>query len=74
MKQARIIYYEDYPPFGEGYAIEIVVDNEWVLDTFYAVQHCIVDELTDERNFIHYSILNKIGMLQIQGYNVKVLN
>ena len=72
-KRARVKYYKDYPPFNEGYAIEIFDNGEWVLESFFALQHCTVDNLEDERNFIHFSILNAIGKLQMMGYYVQVL-
>ena len=73
MKKARITYHENYPPFGEGYAIEIENAGEYDLDSFFGLQHCLIDQTNDERNFIHYSILNKIKQLQELGYEVKIL-
>ena len=68
--QARLNYYKDYPPFGEGYALEIFLDDEWQLDRFYSLQHCIIDKDSDEKEFIHFSILNRLKELQAWGYEV----
>ena len=69
---ARLKYYKDYPPFGEGYAIEIYYKDTWELDRFYALQHCIIDKEQDEKNFVHFSIINKMKELQSYGYEVYI--
>lgn len=71
--QARIKYYKEYPPFGEGYAVELFIDDSWELETFYVLQRCIVDDLESERNFVHYSILTHLQKLQQYGYEIKIL-
>ena len=70
MKHARIIYYEDYPVFGEGYLIEIMINGEFEFESYFSLQHCIIDSAEDDKNFVHYSILNKIRQLSNLGYNI----
>lgn len=69
-KYARVKYYKDYAPFGEGYAVEIYYNNDWELDRFFSLQHCIIDKPEDEKNFIHFGIINKIRELDNLGYEI----
>lgn len=65
MKKARVRYVNDD---NEGYAIEILSDGEWGLDTFYPLTKRIDAGADEEKNFVHFSIINKISELYKLGY------
>ena len=70
MKKANVKYYENY--YGqEGYAVEILNDGSWGLDTFFP---CVRREGADEgedKNFVHFSLINKIAQLNRLGYQIE---
>lgn len=69
MKKARIIY-ETEP--REGYRVEIMVDNEWGTNSFFPLVRREYASAEEERNFIHFSILNKIKELHELGYEISI--
>ena len=72
MKHARIRHQKDFPQLGEGYVVEILVKGEWHFESFFGLQHGIMDNIDDERNFIHFSILNKIRNLADLDYSISI--
>ena len=70
--RAVVKYYSDYNG-REGYAVEIFSEGEYGLDTFFPLvrrENCDEDE---ERNFVHFGLINKIGQLNRMGYNILFL-
>lgn len=70
--KARVKYYADYNG-REGYAVEIHSEGEWGLDMFFP---CVRREGADEdeeKNFIHFSLINKISQLTELGYKISFL-
>ena len=71
--EARIKYYRDYNG-QEGYAVEICTErqafDDWGLDTFYPLVRREGADNEEEKNFIHFSIINKISQLKDLGYTV----
>lgn len=64
--KAKIIYKEEY--FGsEGYAVEIFIDGEWELDSFYPLTN---KEGNEEKDFVSFQIINKMAQLQDLGYKL----
>lgn len=72
-KVARVEYYKVYPPFGEGYAIEILINNTWSLSKFFSLQHGIMDRPEDEKQLVHYGIITELAHLQQLGYDIEIL-
>jgi len=68
---ARIMYQKETDTEREGYNVEIW-DNEsgWGLDTFYPLVRREYAKEDEERNFVHFGIINKIRELKEYGYNV----
>ena len=71
---ARVVYYEETNPMGEGYAIEVMLedDEEWGLDTFYPMVKCEDDPRT-AKEFIHFGIIPRLSFIQSLGYEVTIL-
>ena len=71
MKKAKVQYHENY--YGqEGYAVEIFSDDDWGLDSFFP---CVRREEADEdegKNFVHFSLINKIAQLNRLGYQIEI--
>lgn len=67
-KIARIKYHEDYNGFGEGFAVEIISEEEWELDTFFPL--VTGNGETGEKNYVRFNILNKIKELLSLGYKI----
>ena len=67
--KARVKYYTDYNG-KEGYAVEIRTDEGWGLDTFYPLVRREGANEEEEKNFVHFGIINKIAELEILGYSV----
>lgn len=70
---ARVKYYDDYKG-KEGYAIEICTrqSDDWGLDSFYPLVRREGASDEDGKNFIHFSIINKLAQLQELGYNISI--
>lgn len=74
VKKARIVYVNDEQ--REGYNVEILVKenkydfDEWGLDSFFPMVKRDGADADEEKNFIHFSLINKIAMLQRQGYTI----
>ena len=67
-KLARIRYIKNEE--REGYLVELLDDNEWGLNSFYPLvrrENAIEEE---EKDFVHFGILNKINELQQLNYSV----
>lgn len=73
MKKARIRYINDDK--REGYAVEILSQEkfnfEWGLDSFYPLVRREGCDENEERNFVHFSLINKIGDLNRMGYKIQ---
>lgn len=69
--KARIKYQENYNG-REGYTVEIFSDGEWGLDTFFPLVARAGAEDTNEKNFVHFGIINKIAELQLLGYKIQM--
>lgn len=67
--KARVKYQKNYNG-REGYTVEINVDGEWGLDSFYPLVKREGANEDEERNFVHYGIINKIAELNNLGYTV----
>ena len=67
-KLARISYINNEE--REGYLVEILSDNEWGLNSFFPLTRRENAEENEEKNFIHFSILNKINELQRLNYKI----
>lgn len=67
--KARVKYYEDYNG-KEGYAVEIFSEDEWGLNTFYPLVRRDGAGEDEEKNFVHFGILNKISELKEFGYEI----
>lgn len=67
-KLARISYINNEE--REGYLVEILSDNEWGLNSFYPLARRENATEEEEKNFIHFSILNKINELQRLNYKI----
>lgn len=70
MKQVRVKYYSHYNGGKEGFALEIKsTDNEeWGLSYFFP---CVRREGADEdeeKNFVHYRIINELKQAIELGY------
>lgn len=77
MKKARIKYYENYKTGNgqvEGVAVEIMTDGDgWGLDCFFPLVAKIgADQVgaENQRDFVHWRILRKIGELIAYGYTI----
>lgn len=70
MKYANITYRKDYNG-QEGYTVEIRdSDGEWGLDSFFPLVRRENADQEEEKNFIHFGMINKISELQYLGYKV----
>ena len=73
-KKARIIYVND--DNKEGYSVEILTADseydtgEWGLDCFFPMVKREGADEGEERNFVHFSLVNKIASLQRMGYTI----
>lgn len=55
----------------EGYAINILIDGEWVQESWF---HLFPRENGDgEPDYVHWSIFNKLSYLQNIGYEIDLL-
>lgn len=70
--KARIKYEENFNG-KEGYAVEIFSEGEWGLSTFYPLVKREGAEETDEKNFIHFSFINKLAELNELGYKISFM-
>ena len=66
-KIARIRYIKNEE--REGYLVELLDDNEWGLNSFYPLTRR-ENAREEEKDFIHFSILNKINELQQLNYSI----
>ena len=71
MKQrtARVKYETATDNGKEGYAVEILTDEGWGLDTYYPLVKREGEE-RDVCNFVHFSLINKLSELNSLGYEV----
>lgn len=70
MKYANITYRNNYNG-KEGYTVEVKgSDGEWGLDSFYPLVRRENHNDDEEKNFVHFSIINKIHELQELGYKI----
>ena len=60
-KKARIQHTKEFPPFNEGYLVEIEVNGKWEFESFFEIRH---------DTFIHQSIMDKFLMLHNLGYHI----
>lgn len=71
--RARVKYYQDYNG-KEGYAVEICTErvafDDWGLDTFFPFVRREGAREDEERNFVHFGLINKIAQLTELGYKV----
>lgn len=68
MKKARVIYQKDNGHGKEGYAVETFIEGEWGLECFYPLVRRENANDDEEKNFVHYGIINKIFTLKALGY------
>ena len=67
-KLARISYINNEE--REGYLVEILSDNEWGLNSFYPLVRRENAREEEEKDFVHFGILNKINELQRLNYKI----
>ena len=67
-KLARISYINNEE--REGYLVEILSDNEWGLNSFYPLTRRENATEEEEKDFVHYGILNTINELQQLNYRI----
>ena len=71
--KARVKYYKDYHG-QEGYAVEICTERQtfdsWGLDTFFPLVRREGANEEEEKNFVHFGLINKIAQLNDMGYTV----
>ena len=67
-KIARIRYIKNEE--REGYLVELLDDREWGLNSFYPLVRRENATEEEEKDFIHFSILNKINELQQLNYSI----
>ena len=72
MKKARIIYEGIEITNREGYRIEIMVDGEWGTNSFFPLVRRENASDEEDKNFVHYSIINKIKELHQLGYEISI--
>lgn len=67
--KARIKYCPNYHG-KEGYTVEIFTEGEWGLDSFYPLVRREGAGDEEDRNFLHFGIVNKIAQLSVLGYTI----
>lgn len=69
--KARIVYVNNEK--REGYAIETLIDGDedWGLETFYPLVKREGADEEEEKNFLHFSFVNKLKQLSDLGYSIK---
>ena len=67
-KIARIRYIKNEE--REGYLVELLDDNEWGLNSFYPLTRRENATEEEEKDFIHFGILNTINELQQLNYRI----
>lgn len=70
--KARIEYCPSYND-KEGYIVEIYVNGEWSFDSFFPLVRREKATTSENCDFVHYSILNKIRDLQELGYTISII-
>jgi hypothetical protein len=68
--KARIKYTTDFNG-KEGYLIETDVGDGWDVESFFPLVRREGATGDDEKNFVHFGILNKIAMLKKWGYSIQ---
>lgn len=68
-KKARVKYCEDFRG-EEGYVIEILIDGEWDLYSFYPLVRREGAKEDEEKKFVHLALINRILELQTLGYTI----
>lgn len=51
----------------EGYAVNILSDGEWGLDSWYPL---VERNFNGEADYVHWSILRKLADMQEMGYEI----
>lgn len=67
-KLARISYIKNEE--REGYLVELLDDKEWGLNSFYPLVRRENATEEEEKDFIHFCILNTINELQQLNYSI----
>ena len=67
-KLARISYINNEE--REGYLVEILSDNEWGLNSFYPLTRRENAREEEEKDFVHFGILNTINELQKLNFRI----
>ena len=67
-KIARIRYIKNEE--REGYLVELLGGNEWGLNSFYPLTRRENATEKEEKDFVHYGILNTINELQQLNYRI----
>ena len=69
MKKKAQLRYHKKEDGREGYAINILVDGEWGLDTWFPLVER-KDYGNGESDYVHWRILHKLSELQNLGYDI----
>ena len=67
-KLAKISYINNEE--REGYLVEILSDNEWGLNSFYPLVRRENEREEEEKDFVHFGILNTINELQKLNFRI----
>ena len=67
--KARIDYCDNYHG-QEGYSVEICINGIWGLDSFFPLVRREGAKEDEEKNFVHFGLINKIAQLNDMGYTV----
>ena len=67
---ARVVYVNDDKK--EGYKVETYMDGEWGLDCFCPLVRRENANEDEEKNFVHFSLINKIKQLNDLGYSIVI--
>lgn len=68
--KARIRYQQETEKEREGYSVELWLDDDWCFDSFYPLVRRENAKEEEERNFVHFKLVNKINELQQYGYKI----
>lgn len=69
IKKARIVYNKE----ADSFDIEINTGDGWGLETSYPCRRSANKPDAEEAEFISWRILEKIKLLKLWGYEIKVL-
>ena len=69
-KKAQLRYFKQQDG-REGYAINILIDDEWMQESWFPLLPR--ENGNGEPDYVHWSILNKLSHLQNLGYEIDLM-